>query len=261
RGRLSLVAFAAALALPDRSRAHQVIERDLPLAARALRALALRDEPSARRAMDAVLVALADHELNASTFAARVTAIAGADLQARLAAGLAAVSGPRHGGACDRVEALVHEVGTEHGSTRRLTSAVEAVIDARLGRGEAVAGFGHPLYPAGDPRARVLLAVARDLVRERGERGSSRAARTMLAIVDHMASIGGEPPSVDAGSVAITLALGAPRGTSAALFALGRTAGWVAHVLEQRGSATLLRPRARFTGASAGAGFGVSSAG
>ncbi len=241
RARRVMRMFAASLALPDRARVRQARAVRGSIAGTALVAIGLRDEPIARAAVGAILVGLADHELNASTFAARVAASAGADLYACLGAGLAAVSGPKHGGACDRVEALVREAAHPRGAA--------AAVNARLGRGEAVPGFGHTLYPEGDPRALPLLAIARRLVRDtRRPEVARHASRTLLAIVDHLASIGGEKPSVDAGSVAVTLALGAPPGTSTALFALGRTVGWVAHSLEQRESTTLLRPRARFVG-------------
>jgi citrate synthase len=244
RARRLLAVLAASLALPDRARAERVLRATTPIAARVLTALSLPDDDASRRAIDAVLVSLADHELNASTFATRVAASAGADLYACLSAGLAAVSGPRHGGACDRVEQLVHEAQSPRGAAR--------AVRARLARGEAIAGFGHPLYGAGDPRASPLLAIAGRLVRDRSRPEQGRlASRTLQAIVEHVRASGGEAPSVDAGSVAITLALGAPPGTSTALFALGRTVGWVAHTLEQRESGALLRPRARFVGAPA----------
>ena len=241
RARRLLTVLAASLALPDRARAERVLRATTPIAGRVLTALSLPDDEASRRAIDAILVALADHELNASTFATRVAASAGADLYACVSAGLAAVSGPRHGGACDRVEQLVREAASPRGAA--------PAVRARLARGEAIAGFGHPLYAAGDPRATPLLAIAARLVRDRGRPEAGRAAsRTLLAIVEHVRASGGEAPSVDAGSVAVTLALGAPPGTSTALFALGRTVGWVAHTLEQRESGALLRPRARFVG-------------
>ncbi|MBN8612174.1 MAG: citrate synthase, partial [Deltaproteobacteria bacterium] len=139
------------------------------------------------------------------------------------------------------VEALVREAAHPRGAA--------TAVSARLARGEAVPGFGHTLYPEGDPRAVPLLAIARRLVRDTRRADTARhASRTLLAIVDHLAESRGEKPSVDVGSVAVTLALGAPPGTSTALFALGRTVGWVAHTIEQRRSTVLLRPRARFVG-------------
>lgn len=189
-------------------------------------------DDAAGPAIDAALVLCADHELNASAFAARVAASAGCDLYASVAAALAALTGPKHGGACDRVEALVDEVG-------RPERAAE-VIGARLRRGEVIPGFGHPLYPAGDPRAEPLLARASGSDRPR--------ARAALALAEAMRAAGHPAPTLDLGLVAVAGALDLPRGWAAAVFAIGRFAGWVAHAREQREQATLLRPRARYVG-------------
>ncbi len=188
-----------------------------------------------RRAVEPLnraLVLCADHELNVSTFTARVTASSGADLYACVSAALAALSGPRHGGACDRIEALMQEVGRpERAAT---------VVRERLRRGESVPGFGHPLYPEGDPRTPPLLEVAW------GVRPEPTAVRMVRAVVEAMAEAGHPPPTVDLGLVALSAALGLPPGAAAAVFAVGRAAGWVAHVLEQREQGHLLRPRARY---------------
>ena len=190
--------------------------------------------PDAVKAIDRALVLCADHELNVSTFAARIAASAGADLHACIGAALAALSGPRHGGACDRVEALVAEIG--HADRAR------AVIHDRTRRGEPLPGFGHRLYPDRDPRAEVMLDLARAIG------GRSTALRTILALVKAMREEGREPPTLDAGLVALTAALGLPAGSALALFAIGRSAGWIAHVFEQRADPHLLRPRARYVG-------------
>ncbi|WIG94478.1 citrate synthase family protein [Myxococcus sp. SDU36] len=182
--------------------------------------------------LNRALVLCADHELNVSTFTARVAASSGADLYACLSAALAALSGPRHGGACDRVAALLVEVG-------RPERAAE-VLRERLRRGEAVPGFGHPLYPDGDPRTPPLVEAARSV---RPEPPSVRVASAVLAA---MRAAGHPPPSVDFGLVMLAGALGLPPGAGATLFAVGRAAGWVAHVLEQREQGHLLRPRARY---------------
>lgn len=198
-------------------------------------AIALGAAP--RRARDAIektLILVADHELNASTFAARVVASTGADLYACVTGGLAALTGPRHGALSDRVEALLDEVG-DPARTRE-------VIQARSSRGEGLPGFGHPLYPKGDPRVPPLLDLAETL--------AARGARlaTLRAMVEEMARSKREPPNLDFGLVAIVRALNLPRGSASALFAIGRTAGWVAHALEQREAAHLLRPRAEYVG-------------
>ncbi|NTX39995.1 helix-turn-helix domain-containing protein [Myxococcus sp. CA033] len=209
--------------------------------ARALRAgtvaesLALAWDTKVKRApelLNRALVLCADHELNVSTFTARVTASSGADLYACLCAALGALSGPRHGGACDRVEALLTEVGKPERAA--------AVVYERLRRGEAVPGFGHQLYPEGDPRSPPIIEAAREV---RPEAPRVKVAR---AVQEAMTEAGHPAPSVDLGLVMLADALGLPPGAAATIFAVGRAAGWVAHILEQREQGHLLRPRARY---------------
>ena len=178
---------------------------------------------------------MAEHELNASTFAARVVASTRADIYGCVQAGLAALSGPLHGAASDQVEALLAEAGSAEGA--------EAVIHERARRGERIPGFGHPYYrEGGDPRARLLVELATEL-------GSgARELRTMNALIGAMERAGRPPANVDAGAVVLRAALGMPRGAVTGLFAVARCAGWVAHSLEQLESGQLLRPRARYTG-------------
>jgi citrate synthase len=195
-------------------------------------------QKDARTALDLALVLLADHELNASSFVARIAASTGAHLLACITAALATLSGPRHGGACARVEALLDEAAI-------LTRPVD-VLEKRTRRGDLIPGFGHPLYPDGDPRARPLLERARLL----SKRGSAHQKRLepVFALARAMERQG-LPATVDFGLVALTRALDMKPGSAELLFALGRSAGWVAHVLEQRSSEAVLRPRARYLGA------------
>jgi len=206
----------------------------------AIAAAALELPAAAQPVLDAALIAIADHELNASTFAARVAASAGADLYACLGAALYTLTGPRHGGACDRIDAYLADLPAE-------PRAVRARIAAALRRGEVPPGFGHALYPAGDPRTPLVLDALRAAPRLGGRRGARRLA-TVEMLIDAVAELGGARPASDLGLCAVTAALDAPPGTATALFALGRTAGWVAHVREQRASPALLRPRARYVG-------------
>ena len=195
-----------------------------------------------RRTIDGVLVLMADHELNASSFAARVAASVGATLPACVSAGLATVSGARHGGACDRIEAFV--------GAHRSAAMVERAVTERLAAGASVTGFGHPLYPAGDPRARVLLAWAED-ARQNGWSGAhsaTRMAKGGRALIAAMAANEREPPTCDVGLVVLCATLGLRSGSASALFALARTAGFIAHALEQRESGFQVRPRARYIG-------------
>jgi citrate synthase len=116
------------------------------------------------------------------------------------------------------------------------------VLRARLARGESIPGFGHRLYEHGDPRATALLALAEDV-------GPKSAARARLASVVAAMKRARQPgPNLDAGLVGLCQTLGLPEGASAALFAVGRVAGWVAHALEQRAQGYLLRPRSLYTG-------------
>jgi citrate synthase len=173
------------------------------------------------------LVLCADHELNASSFAARVVASTGASLRAAAIAGLAALSGPKHGGLTWRVEALFDAVGDDDPGP---------VLLKRLAAGEDLPGFGHPLYPEGDPRAAALLFPT-----------SPRHAQAR-AIAEAAERLTGRLPSLDFALVALRRRLGLPRGLAFCLFALGRTVGWIAHGLEQREQGGLIRPRAVYTG-------------
>ncbi len=228
RGRRLIPLLAAALApgfAPAAVSRALGASRVAEIAARAL------DAPDdAAPVLDAALVLLADHELNASSFTARIAASTGADPYACVAAALATVSGPLHGSASEQVAAFADAVGSPEGA--------RAQVRALRRRGELPPGFGHPLYPAGDPRAPPLLDAA-------ARRATNRRARTVLAIVDATTDAA---PNCDAGLAALTAALGAPPAAGTGLFAVARAAGWLAHALEQRATGHLLRPRARYTG-------------
>jgi citrate synthase len=169
------------------------------------------------------LVLFADHELSTSAFAVRVVASTGARLAEAVIAGLAALSGPRHGGATERVRALF-EGAARLGGAKRLA-------DAMRPEGSLI-GFQHPLYPNGDPRARALI-----------DRLPLRAGDAR--ILDDLAAAGGRP-SIDVALVLLERSFGLPKGAAFILFAVGRTAGWLAHALEQQAQGTLIRPRARY---------------
>jgi citrate synthase len=203
-------------------------------------ALALGVAPG-RKALDLLrwtLIVCADHELNTSTFAARVAASTGADLYACLSAALAAFSGPLHGGASEQVEWLVREAASPEGAA--------TAVGERMRRGERLPGFGHVLYPQGDPRAQALLARAASY------KPRLNAVRTVTALVDAMARANRPRPNVDVALAAVCAALELPVGMGPAIFAIGRCAGWVANVLEQQETRGVLRPRARFVDAEDG---------
>jgi citrate synthase len=227
------LAASCALAL-DARRLSAALDTGDPVLALA-RALGLAEKN--RRVLDllrSTLILCADHELNASTFAARVAASTGADLHACLSAAMAAFSGPRHGGASEQFEWLVREAGEP--------ARAAATVGDRLRRGERLPGFGHPLYPTGDPRAPPIFERAIALAPR------SPRLRTVLAVSEAVEATGRPRANIDVAIAAACAALDLPIGLGPAIFAVGRSAGWVANVLEQQRSAAVLRPRARFVG-------------
>jgi citrate synthase len=233
RARTLLVRLRSVPGIEDRTRRDRALAA--PTMARGvLEAFGARKGREAERAVNRCLVVCADHELNASTFAARVAASAGCNLYACIGAALAVLSGSLHGGVSNEVAALVEKIGSP--------DRARSFVSERSRLGEHIPGFGHRLYPDGDPRAAVLLALA-----HANARRDVRVA-TLLAVIDAMRALGREPPNLDAGLVAVAFTLGLPAGAASVLFALGRTVGWVAHVIEQRSSAYVIRPRARYVG-------------
>lgn len=216
-----------------RPRARHAAEATSVAAALAV-ALGVAPRPAVVRALDATLVVSADHELNPSSFTARVSASAGSDLHACLSAATATLSGPRHGGVPERIAVVLDEIGRPERAA--------AVVRERLRRGDAIPGFGHPLYPEGDPRFPVMLEQARCVG------GRRRSLAVVEALVGAMDLAGAAPPSYDLGTTAVAAALGLGATAATALFAIGRCAGWIAHVLEQREAGFVLRPRARYVG-------------
>jgi citrate synthase len=179
------------------------------------------------------LVLCADHELNVSAFTARCTASAGASPYDVVSAAMATLKGYKHGGAAERVLALLAETETP--------KSARGLIANRLRRGERLPGFGHPLYPAGDPRAGPLLRLAEASGNE-VERQRIRGVCTAGSELLH------DLPNLDFGLAAVTRAYGLPAQAPVLLFALGRTIGWIAHAIEEYASGQLIRPRARYTG-------------
>jgi citrate synthase len=172
------------------------------------------------------LVVLADHELNASTFAVRVAASTGASLAACVLAGLATLTGPLHGGATRALRSLVSDAG-------RVGS--NSAIRGWLERGQPLPTFGHPLYPHGDPRAIALM---------RQFKLSGILAEIRTAAED----VTGEPPNIDFALAALADVHDLPEEAPFVIFALSRSVGWIAHALEQIATGQLIRPRARYIG-------------
>ncbi len=182
----------------------------------------------------AALVLSADHEFNASAFAARVVASTGANLYGSTMAGLAAINGPRHGGLTRRVATLFDELKTANDLEAELSRRMHGAVD--------VPGFGHPLYPDGDVRAATLLALLHEALPHSPELAF---ATGVAATVERLI---GRKPNIDFATVTIERSLGLPKDSALALFLLGRTVGWIAHALEQAASGALIRPRARYIG-------------
>ena len=190
--------------------------------------------PEAVALLDAALILCADHELPVSTFAARCVASSGATPYAVATAGLAAVQGVKHGGAIELTETFLGEV--------EASGDARGVIAGRLRRGERVPGFGHSLYPEGDPRGAALLGLVEKVLPQSPSVGlSGEVAREAHNLI-------GERPTVDFGLATLARALELPSGSAVALFALGRTVGWIGHAIEQYESDAIIRPRARYVG-------------
>jgi citrate synthase len=187
----------------------------------------------AGNAVRAALVLCADHELNVSAFAARCAASAGASPYDVVSAALATFKGYKHGGAAARVLALIDEIGSPN--------RTRAVVASRLRRGELIPGFGHPLYPRGDPRAMVLLRLAETS-------GNDTEWRRIRAVMKSGSRLLQDSPNLDFGLAALVRTYRLPAQAPAILFALGRTIGWIAHALEEYATGQLIRPRARYTG-------------
>lgn len=186
---------------------------------------------SAAEILNAALIVCADHELNASSFTARIVASTGANPYAVVTAGLAALTGVKHGGSTERVDAFLNELST--------ANDIRQGIAARLRRGDPIPGFGHKLYPLTDPRAAILF----DLMR-----GQGRDLQLFDAICEGVLEVIGEYPNVDFALVTLARVLNLPPESALTLFALGRTIGWIAHALEQYRDDALIRPRARYVG-------------
>ncbi|HEY6843380.1 MAG TPA: citrate synthase [Thermoanaerobaculia bacterium] len=185
--------------------------------------------PKSRDLIRAALILCADHELNVSSFTARCVASAGSNPYAVAAAGIAALEGNKHGGMTARVATMIDEL--------ERARDIRAAIAERMRRGEAIFGFGHRLYPNGDPRAATLIEMT---------------GRRLPRSIAHIALVGeellGEKPTIDFALVALARAMKFPDEAPITLFAIGRTIGWIGHAIEQYARDEIIRPRARYVG-------------
>jgi citrate synthase len=208
-------------------------------------------EPSAEVAhvLDVILTLHADHELNASTFAARVAVATMADLHSAIVAAISTLKGPRHGGANEDVLAMLLEIGEP--------SLAEAFVEARMGARAALSkrdranpkarmpGFGHRVYKVDDARARVLRGMAKSMAEATGRGKLFEVAERLYDAMKARTSL---PVNVDFFSAVVYDALGIPPDFCTSIFAVGRVAGWCAHALEQYADNRLIRPRADYVG-------------
>lgn len=199
-----------------------------------------RPDPTATRAFDIALTLHADHELNASTFAARVVAATLSDIHSAVTAAIGALKGPLHGGANADVMRMLLEIGRDAPAAR-----VEDVVRGKLARKEKIAGFGHRVYRTEDPRATHLRRMSKEV----GERaGQTRWYEMSHQIEQLVKGTKGLNANVDFYSASTYYMLGIPIDLFTPVFAVSRVAGWTAHVLEQYANNRLIRPRAEYVG-------------
>jgi citrate synthase len=197
------------------------------------------EEPKdiAIEAFNKALVLHADHELNASTFAARVTVATLSDIYSGITSALGALKGPLHGGANEAVMAMLEEIGEP--------SNVESFIRSKLDNKEKIMGFGHRVYKDGDPRAKHLREMSKRLTEITGQPKWYEMSEKIDEIV---VSEKGLLPNVDFYSASVYHSLGVPRDIFTPIFAISRMSGWTAHILEQYDNNRLIRPRAEYIG-------------
>ena len=194
----------------------------------------------ATHAFDVALILHADHELNASTFAARVAAATLTDIHSAIVAAIGALKGPLHGGANADVMRLLLEIGKDAPPEK-----AEAVVRAKLARKEKIPGFGHRVYHTEDPRATHLREMSRDLGQRAGEPMWFEMSQRIEALVKAEKTL---YANVDFYSASTYHALGIEIDLFTPIFAVSRVSGWTAHVLEQYANNRLIRPRAEYIG-------------
>lgn len=197
------------------------------------------EEPSkvAEKTIDKALILHADHELNASTFTARVCVATLSDIYSGVTAAMGALKGPLHGGANEAVMKMLHEIGS--------VDKVEDYVRGKFERREKIMGFGHRVYKDGDPRAKHLKEMSRQLTAQIGEPQWYEMSEKIDELVE---AEKGLKPNVDFYSASTYYALGLDEELFTPIFAVSRMSGWIAHILEQYADNRLIRPRAEYVG-------------
>ncbi|MFK2824638.1 citrate synthase [Bacillus sp. B190/17] len=212
--------------------------KDFGLAANFLYTLSGKEpEPVEIEAFDKALVLHADHELNASTFTARVCVATLSDVYSGVTAALGALKGPLHGGANEQVMKMLSEIGS--------VDNVEPYILSKLNNKEKIMGFGHRVYRQGDPRAKHLKEMSKKLTELTGEPQWYEMSIQIEELVTAQKPL---PPNVDFYSASVYHSLGIEHDLFTPIFAVSRVSGWLAHILEQYANNRLIRPRAEYTG-------------
>lgn len=196
-----------------------------------------KPDEASRAAFDTLSILYADHEMNASTFAAVVATSTLADLGGAVTSAIATLAGPLHGGSNQRVMEMLEEIGTKE--------KVEGWIDSELAAGRKIMGFGHRIYRTYDPRARILKTIAGKLVTERGNRKWFDLAEEVERVVMEKRKLW---PNIEFWAAVVLNALGVPRDLMPAVFACNRVSGWIAHIYEQYADNRLIRPLTEYVG-------------
>jgi 2-methylcitrate synthase len=194
-------------------------------------------DPGVARDLDVVFILYADHTLNASTFAGRVAAATLADMHASVTAAIAALQGPLHGGAIEATRVMLDEIGTP--------DRAEAYVKDRLARKQKIMGFGHRVYKTWDPRAEVLHVMAERITKQAGMPHLYEISERIQEVVIEEKGL---YPNVDFYTGGIYSSMGIPTDLFTAMFAIGRMAGWTAHIREQYADNRLIRPSSEYIG-------------
>lgn len=199
-----------------------------------------RPSATAVRAMDIALTLHADHELNASTFAARVAAATLTDIHSAIVAGIATLKGPLHGGANAEVMKMLIEIGQDAPADR-----IDSFVKSKFARKEKISGFGHRVYRTEDPRATHLRQMSKQLGQQIGNLRWFEMSERIESLVKSEKKL---YPNVDFYSASMYYTMGIAIDLYTPIFAVSRVSGWTAHVLEQFANNRLIRPRADYTG-------------